>query len=99
MKKFYQAYPEIKRGRPKSDTVPETMTHALNQLEGNREECQVTFSKTFESYKGELPTKKTKSELKERYGQDIIVSVNKILTDAWYEKQRSKDEKEEQLPT
>ncbi|XP_076040412.1 glutamate--cysteine ligase isoform X1 [Oratosquilla oratoria] len=112
MKKFYQTFSGMKCGRPKSSTISEAMSHAFNYLEENREECQFTFSEIFSEYEGELPTDKTiKSELIERYGHDIIVSVNKnrkpvicfrdtgnkILTDAWYENHRSHDEKEERL--
>ena len=37
MKKFYQTYPGMERGRPKSDAVIEAMTHAFNYIEENKE--------------------------------------------------------------
>ena len=78
MKKFYHTFSGMKRGRPKSSTVLEAMSHAFNYLEQNREECQFTFSEIFSDYEGELPTDKTiKSEMIERYGHDIVISVNK----------------------
>lgn len=50
----------------------------LTTWKKNREECQFTLSEIFEGYDGELPADKTiKSELQEKYGQDIVVSVNK----------------------
>ena len=75
MNKFYQISSGMKRGRPRSSKFFEAMTHAFNYLEGNREECQFTLSEIFEGYEDELPTEKTlKSELKEKYGQDMVVS-------------------------
>ena len=46
----------MKRGRPKTSTVFEAMSHAFNYLEQNREECQFTFSKIFSEYEDDLPT-------------------------------------------
>lgn len=88
------------------------MNHAFTYIEENREECQFSFSEIFEGYDGELPSEKTiKSELKLKYGEDIVVTANrnrkpvvcfrdtgnKILCDAWYANNRSADEKEKRL--
>ena len=79
MKKFYQTFSGMKRGRPKRSAVFEAMSYAFIYLERNREECQFTFSETFTKYEDELPYDKTlKSEIIIKYEDNIVISVNKI---------------------
>ena len=48
----------MKRGRPKTSTVFEAMSHAFNYLKQNKDQCQFTLSEIFSEYEGDLPSDK-----------------------------------------
>lgn len=86
-------------------------SHAFTYLEENRKECRLPFTEIFEGYDCELPNEKIKSKPKLQCGENIVVTVKrarrqvvhfrdtgyKIMSDAWYVNDRSKDEKEKRL--
>lgn len=95
---------------PLVDDVTSALEVIFNFIK-NSDECQFSLSKLMNLIKGYVPTEKTiKRKLKEKYGNDIILSTNKnkvcivcfrntgykILTNHWYE-QKNADEHQERL--
>ena len=76
MKRFYQISTGTKRGRPQATVVSDAMAHASKYLEHNREECQFSFGDILKNYYDvKLVEKTIKAKLKDRYGEDIIISI------------------------
>lgn len=103
---------EPKRRGPFVVEIDRAMEYVYDYLENSDDECQFSMDELMEqmtgSYKPDVKT--VKARLKEKYGDDILLTSNKnkkpvvcfrnigekIITDTWY-KQRCKSEREERL--